>query len=518
MGVIAGDSLSMFSTLRFATVARHDTARDAETRCAGYGVDPMKRRMTSLRANSRWRAWTPGRCAAFACVLALGSCDSESSTPPAEPEPSADAEAQERLWAGPAPRHILILSIDTLRADRLGCYGHEIGTSPAIDRLARQGARFEHAQVPRGATWPTLTSMLTGVYPVTHGVRRNGVIPGVRRRMMFRYLREAGYATGAFLCNFDDALTASKRRGLDKLMRGKTSRTRDQSVWDRRATEAAIAWLEEHREDKTFTWLHLMNPHRPYDPPAEHEALVPAYSGWLRDRVTLEEVRGWIADGTMPMAASKLEEILAAPTPRSNRAQTYAELIAAQKGRIKFDQLLDWIVLADAELSAADLAYILGRYDAEIGGSDARIAEVLRAVERLELTDDTLIVFTSDHGEELYDHNRYLFHGSSIYQGTVAMPLIFCWPGRISPVVLPQLVDMMDVLPTVLEFAGVPIPEELEGASLVSLLTRGDGFEPDVAITELYHQHAEAVEPLLAVLSDEDKRVLFEWIDEMVSR
>ena len=104
-------------------------------------------------------------------VLALAACEAESPSPtkPEAREPASSTRAM--------PKHVLLLSMDTLRADRVGAYGYDRPTTPTIDELARRGALFKNAQAPRGATWPTLTSLLTGKHPISHGVRSNGVRP-----------------------------------------------------------------------------------------------------------------------------------------------------------------------------------------------------------------------------------------------------------------------------------------------------------------------------------------------------
>lgn len=403
-----------------------------------------------------------------ACVLLLvcAACDDRGSAHPARIE---------NPLAGTAPRHIVLITMDTLRADHLGCYGYAAApTSPGVDRLAREGVVFDNAHTPRGETWPALTSLLTGKYPITHGVRKNGLLPGHDETMLMHYLRDAGYTTGLFLGNYADACPLPEARAIDEL--GSARHPKQEDV-DTANTEAAVAWLEKHRSERCFTWLHLLNPHRPYDPPAEMADLVAPYDGWMRDGVTPEAIRSAAARGELVLDGSTLEVFLQG---RRGRA------IASHGRGLVLDQILDLVTICGIEMSEADRRYVMSRYDAEVRASDDRVTEVLAALDRLDLAPDALVIFSADHGEELGDHNDYFFHGASIYQGVLRVPLVLRWPGHIAPGRRDALVDHTGVLPTVLQMLGVAPAADVEGKSFLDEVAGIPGSGQETAVAEIW--------------------------------
>ena len=154
---------------------------------------------------------------------------------------------------------ILVISVDTLRADHLGSYGYARATSPNIDRLATQAVRFERAFAPRAHTWPSLTSMLTGLRPRTANVRAPGELLAKGVPTLASVLRDAGYATGAFLANYCNP-------GVKLFETGRCGS-------DTQVAEAATAWLAKRGSGPFLLWLHLMAPHAPYQPPAALRSL-----------------------------------------------------------------------------------------------------------------------------------------------------------------------------------------------------------------------------------------------------
>ena len=310
--------------------------------------------------------------------------------------------------ASPAsPAHLLLITIDTLRADHLGCYGYAPPTSPAIDALARDGVLFESAMAQRGGTWPSLTSILTAKYPHTHGVRRNGDRLAPAHRSLAELLRERGYTTAAFLTN----MRTAPNRGFEhvpQLPKGDV---------DGAAVEALVEWLARRREAPFFAWLHLVGPHDPYVPSRrQQQRFDTGYRGELHaGRAVLQKIH---------------------------------------RERI--------------ELTEAELAHLVALYDGDIARVDERVSEVLAALDALELAPATLVVLTADHGEELYQHHRYFLHSLSIYESVLHVPLILRLPGvlprgeRVS-----GPVETVDLAPTVLELLGVPRPPDYQGDSLL---------------------------------------------------
>lgn len=370
----------------------------------------------------------------------------------------------------PARRpNVLILTVDTLRADRLGCYGNRttaeavdptgfpgwlppaLGSpSPLADWLAAEGVRFERCYVPRGQTHPSLASMLTGLHPITHGLRDNGQPLPAEFDSLATILRRAGYRTAAFPANLARERWDFWLRGFDVAEDGTDGRIveegaaeafRSQRVWDRRVTDKAKAFLSALPDDDRpfLLWVHLYDVHDPYTPePRDATPFTdPAYAG--------------------PAARPA--------GPPEHPMDRITHVIHA------------W-TLGTAPMNDADVAHVKGLYDGGILGCERKLAEIVDALRATGREDDTLVVYSADHGDELADHHRYFAHGSSIYDGVLRVPLILRWPaagggGRVAG----GLTQNLDVFPTVLEAAGLPVPEGCEGESLLPVL-RGERATP----------------------------------------
>jgi arylsulfatase A-like enzyme len=312
----------------------------------------------------------------------------------------------------PEGPNLVILTIDTLRADRLGCYGYERNTSPTIDRLAREGTLFKHAYAQRGLTWPSLTSIMTSLYPKTHGVLNNQVPLDGSFITLAEILKNIGYKTGAFLANFYH----SPNRGFD------TKKGGEVGDLDKAVTHYALDWLDSinPNDDKFFMWVHYKNPHDPYEPPKPFTTFFDStYTGPF--------------DGSRPV--------------------------------------LDSIYVNKIDLSERDLFHLNALYDAEIRSSDSYIEKVLAKLEKMGVLENTLIVFASDHGEEMYEHNYYFFHSCSMYEGVLRIPLIMKFPNVIpAGKIVDNQIESIDIVPTVLQLLKAPLRDDFEGRSIISLL------------------------------------------------
>jgi len=318
------------------------------------------------------------------------------------------------------PRNLLLLTVDTLRADHLSTYGYPLPTSPGIDRLADSGVVFENNFAQRAGTWPSLTSIFTASYPRTHGVRSNGDMLAAGIETLTSRLRAAGFHTQAFITN----MLFGQHPGFDQIV---GFRDTDQSLRDEKAVTNAIRWLGDRDDEPFFLWLHLMGPHDPYEP---------------ADRYREQFATGY----TGPLTGA------------------HAPLKSIHAQRLKLDR--------------AEIDHVRSLYDAEIAEVDDRIERVLDALDELDLRDDTLVAFTSDHGEELYGHYAYWFHSWSIYDAALAVPLVIASPGFLpAGRRLEGVIESIDIAPTLLDTLGVPIPASFEGKSLLPLI-RGEGGEP----------------------------------------
>ncbi len=316
--------------------------------------------------------------------------------------------------------NVILVSIDTLRADHLGCYGYSRDTSPTIDAIARTGVRFDAAFSQRGLTFPSIASILTSKYPYTHGVV--GMFEAVlseEHETLAAVMKENGHRTVAFNAHLAFTEKTGFHRGFDEFRLFHSD--------DEPGMFAAIAeWLEVEGDRPFFLWVHSFGPHSPYQPPGP----------WLT-RFTDPDYTGPY-DG----AQKPLYEV-------------------SRKG----------------ELSEADRDQIVALYDGKIAWVDHLLAGLVEALDTLGLRERTLLVVTSDHGEELFDHFLYFSHEASVYDSVLRIPLILSLPG-----VLPAgkaedaVVQSIDLMPTVLDLLGLEPREGAQGRSLLPVLAgRDDG-------------------------------------------
>jgi hypothetical protein len=294
--------------------------------------------------------------------------------PLAETEPPAPPSALAAVGEG---ANLLLYVVDTLRADRLGCYGDAIPTSPAIDGLARDGVLFEHLMAQSSWTRPATASILTGGYPGRHGAitLENAIAPEVST--LAELLRAAGYRTAGFVTNVNVADRFGFGRGFEvyRYLREDVSRA---GVYAHAAElhAEALAWLDEHAGERVFTYLHATDPHGPYTPSADS-----------RRRL-----------GTAGDAEPAGERLRGGEVPDSG-------------GRV----------------SAAESAYLSHLYDAEIADLDAAFGEFLGQLARRGLLERTVVVLVADHGEEFQEHGGF-GHGRTLYREQLHVPCIMRLP------------------------------------------------------------------------------------------
>jgi len=309
------------------------------------------------------------------------------------------------------PRDVLLITVDTLRADHLSSYGFELATSPNIDDFASQAALFERAVAASSSTAPSHASILTSLYPRQHSIGyRNGdtrlegavTLPEVLGALGNAVLRRRIGLDRGFGIYDDELPEAEANRPL---------------VFERRArdtTERALAWLQDAREP-FFLWVHYQDPHGPYAPPEGYaDAFAPS------------------GDPDEP------------PLPRLDRNLAV--------GGIPAYQVLPGLTRA-SEYRA--------RYADEIRYADHWIGKLLASPRLL----DAVVVLTADHGESLGEAGRYFVHGTTTLPPEAHVPLLVRAPG-VAPARIAATVSHVDVAPTILELAGVPVPDGLAGVSL----------------------------------------------------
>jgi arylsulfatase A-like enzyme len=267
---------------------------------------------------------------------------------------TAQGERPRRLAGAAEGWNVVLLSIDTLRADRLGAYGYPArATSPALDRQLASGVLFESAMAPRAATWPSLGSLLTGLYPSGHGVVENGYEFPDELPTLPKALHQAGWRTGAFLSN----MCKANHQGWDDFACS--------GGQDGKTVRRALEWaggLEAGRP--YFLWVHLFGAHGPY------------YNGG-------------------DLAARELDPGYQGPV-----------------GPKKWQ--LDRVMTEKVPLEPRDLRHLDALYDAAVLGSDRLAGSLLEGLRAEGLLDRTVVIVVSDHGEELYAHHGYLYHACSV--------------------------------------------------------------------------------------------------------
>jgi len=346
----------------------------------------------------------------------------------------------------PAPkstRLLLLLSVDTLRADRLGAYGDDLGITPHLDALAAESQVFEWAYAPTSFTLPSLSSLLTGRYPEEIGVlgNRSALAPGVPTLAVA--LRERGWRTAAVVSN----LVLRRNAGLDQGFDVYDDRLPDAEAtrgWPERVaadtTDAALAVLRPFlaRDERLFLWVHYQDPHGPYTPPAE-----------LRAKFLPAERRR--SDGTRRLSTGD---------ERGGR------------GRIPGYQVID---------GRREVAFYRAGYDAEVHYLDAEVGRLLRELEDAGALEEALVVFTADHGESLGERDYWFAHGARLDDPLVRVPLLIRVPGE-PPRRRQDVASLVDLHPTLLQHVlGLPPSAGAAGRDLLEPAADTRESEPYLA-------------------------------------
>ena len=321
----------------------------------------------------------------------------------------------------PAPANVLLITVDTLRADHLSSYGYPRQTSPAIDRLAAQGIRFDQASSQWPKTTPSFASMFTASYAKDNRiVRKVGIPLPCRYETIAEALRRRGYGTYAVVSNGAVGSDFYFDQGFDTFIQTwKLPHGGEAGADPNRAeavTNLAVGLSDRiDRKKPFFLWVHYIDPHWPYSPP-------PPY----RDRF------------------------------QGDRFFDPRETIAVAKGKARQEMM--GIGEGQEVDGHDDLAFYVARYDAEIAYADAEIGKLLGALRAKGLLDRTMTVLTADHGESLGDHHYFFDHGRFGFQTCLRVPLIVSYPGVLAPRVDRDPVELLDLAPTFLEAAGAHLP------------------------------------------------------------
>jgi arylsulfatase A-like enzyme len=370
------------------------------------------------------------------------------------------------------PPNIVLITIDTLRADHLSCYGYPKPTSPRMDAFAGDAVLFEQVCCQSSQTLPSHASIMIGTNPRSHKVISHESFVDKDINTLAEILKRRGYKTAAFISSH----SLDSKYGLDQGFDTYWEVQKEFEVAERQiqkiqemnpTTDAVLDWLGQASGSEFFLWVHWFDPHRPYDPP-------PRY---FKD----------FAGGYSGLATSDPEFIM----------KVWRERI---------------------DLTPEDVDHLIGCYDGEVAFTDVQVGRVLDDLAARGLLDNTIVVITSDHGEILYEHEYYFGHDIGLYEECIRVPLIMRVPGhgrpgtRVSP-----LVQSIDIMPTILETLGVPLPEYLEGKSLLPLIDGGSESTVTYAFSETF-PFPEKCPPRHAVRTAEAKLIWRETQTDSLDR
>jgi arylsulfatase A-like enzyme len=363
--------------------------------------------------NSQTSAWLAS-CLLIVTALLLQACEQKSTPPKYD---SVDY-------------NVILISIDTLRADRLGAYGYKKETSPNIDTFAADSILFESSIAQAPSTLPSHASIFTGLFPVNHGAFAALQTPiPTKTPTIPEIMRDAGFRTISFNGGGLVGAVYGFGRGFEHYV---TERDNDRF---RYKVDAATDWLDDNGDDKFFMFLHTYEVHDPYAPDPEYLALFETdYAGSISNNIDSKEI-----------------------------------------GKINSDSF---------DLSAADIEHVNNAYDAEIRSMDDAFGRLIAYLKDNNLYDNTVIIFTSDHGEEFGEHGYVGRHFFTLYDELIHVPLIVKMPdSQRAGVMVGEQVRGVDILPTLLDLLAINFEPDIDGESLISLML-GEETEALIAVSQ----------------------------------
>lgn len=343
--------------------------------------------------------------------------------------------------------NVLLISIDSLRADHVGCYGYERNTSPHIDGLAREGTVFLNPISTTSWTLPSHISLLTSLDISVHGVATDGFSLHPEIKTLPEILKKNEYATACFCTSPYMNPAFGFGRGFDLYHNTDfeqpgfedtvlpPAEQRDavhEDITSPRIAELALDWIEKNSSRPFFLFLHMWDVHYDYIPPPPYDQLFdPDYRGAI--------------DG---------------------------------KGYIHNDKI-------NPEMDPRDLEHIIALYDGEIAYTDYHLGLIFKKLKELGIYDRTLIIVTADHGDEFFEHGDK-GHRKTLYDEVIKIPLVIKLPaGKWGSRKINSQVGLIDIVPTVLDLLKLNRPEQIQGKSLLSLMNKDESEPPRFVLSEL---------------------------------
>jgi len=312
--------------------------------------------------------------------------------------------------------NVILIVIDTLRADHLGCYGYSRNTSPEIDKLSKEGIIFKNMVAQSSWTKPSTASILSGLYPKNHGAMTGkGRLPE-EIHLLSEILRGYGYHSYAFVGNIHVSQAAGFNQGFKEFFYFQEKDVKVVPNIFVRSDELnnSLASFIRQLDDTSnnFIYIHYMDPHHPYLPKEKH--------------FSKENKKRFTNAFSLPKAISSMNE---------------------EERRI---------LLIEA----------INAYDDEILYNDKMIGNMVRMLKKKNMYSNSIIIITSDHGEEFFEHGNFT-HGKSLYDEQLKVPLIIHMPGKTHKTIN-EIANQVDILPTILSLLEIPIPKNIDGIDLLN--------------------------------------------------
>lgn len=380
----------------------------------------------------RSRAASAGGLLLLLAVTGWASASVEPPAPLPVPTPAA-ADATKPV------RSVVLISLDSLRADHVGAYGYKRDTTPNFDRFARESVLFRHAIATSSWTLPTHLTMFTGVSQLTHGVVIDTRVLPKSIPTLGEIFHEAGYATAGFISGPYVGPQYGYGRGMDTYVDlsaeygGKGAEARG-AILSPKINELGLEWLDQRKEDRPFfLFLHYFDIHYDYVPPAPYDKMFdPDYTG--------------TADGRM------------------------------------FIERAD----VNAKMDPRDLEHIVSLYDGEIRWTDYHVGKVLDHLREKGLLESTVVMIVADHGEEFFEHGNKGHH-RTVYDEVLHVPFALRLPGSShAGEKIDAQASTLDVFPTLLDAAGITPPSQAEGESLTAWITGGHASARPAVFSDFY--------------------------------
>ena len=320
-----------------------------------------------------------------------------------------------KQWRGRRP-NVLLIVLDTARADRFSCVGYERKTSAHIDKLALEGAIYESAYATNFWTLPSHASLFTGLYPTQAGATSETLQLPLSNTTLAEMMKQAGYGTAAFVCNTWVSAERGFAKGFDEFHEmwrpANQSQVAPQPGWPERATlRKVLGWLDQQKAagNPFFVFINLNCIHLPYRPPEPFLTHFVGNKGYNNKEV--------------------------------NRIAEITSMWAHLAGEVK--------------LSERDFRIMSDLYDGEVAFADQCVGQIVERLRDSGVLDDVVVIVTSDHGENLGEHGR-IDHNLSMYETTLHVPLVIRYPRRLKEGTrIDDLVSLVDIAPTILDLCGV---------------------------------------------------------------